>query len=70
MAPTQRNIHLYSYQADFGDLYSNDSPWILFFVIGLLLFLKKSAPALQNRANSDGGSVKEAVCNNLAITTT
>lgn len=70
MSPTQRNIHLYSYQADFGDLYSNDSPWILFFIIGLLLFLKKSAPALQNRANSDDGSVKEAVGNNLAITTT
>lgn len=70
MSTTQRNIHLYSYQADFGDLYSNDSPWILFFIIGLLLFLKKSAPALQNRANSDGGSVKEAVGNNLAITTT
>lgn len=42
---------------------------LLFFLItGLLLFKKMHQHT--NRANSDGGSVKEAVGNNLAITRT
>lgn len=59
MAPIQRNIYLYSYQADL-ETYALviALEFFFFFSVGLLLFKKSSV--LQNKANTDGGSVDQS----------